>query len=301
MPAGDEVSPHPICAAQILSADYTFRMSLLQEEVLGTGEGIRGMKQRISTLGLAALTMLLLTSCNPDSGSAYFEVVYPSGYVRTSTTWDELTPVEGTGYQLRAEKAEDYDKNYEYDLQFLDEAGALLYELPGVGQTTMRGETAGNGAVWVCSEWWDTIHHNGYLNGYLSRSVILLVDMADGEVLFQAETGENELYLTSEGTLCYFYKVGKSEQESACICCRDIQDWEAEQTVYTFDYAVEPDVAAYNDSMVKARFVLGDDQIRVAWESTDRVINSNGKYEAVFSENAAYEIPVSSDPVKVMG
>ena len=41
--------------------------------------------------------------------------------------------MEGTVYQLRVEKAEDYDKTYEYDLQFLDEAvfsKKAAYELP---------------------------------------------------------------------------------------------------------------------------------------------------------------------------
>ena len=46
-------------------------------------------------MGLAVF--LLLSGCNPDSGSAFLEVVYPSGYVRTYTTWDELTPMEGDG------------------------------------------------------------------------------------------------------------------------------------------------------------------------------------------------------------
>ena len=36
----------------------------------------------------------LLSGCNPDSGLALIEVNYPSGYVRTSATWDELSCVD---------------------------------------------------------------------------------------------------------------------------------------------------------------------------------------------------------------
>lgn len=32
--------------------------------------------------------------------------------------------------------------------------------------------------------------------------------------------------------------------------------------------------------------------MRVLWESTDRVLTDNGKYDAVFSEKAAYEVPI---------
>ena len=248
------------------------------------------MKWKAWVAGLAVL--LLLSGCNPDSGSAFLEVVYPSGYARTYTTYDELTPVEGTDCQLRAREAEDYDKTYEYNLQILDGDGNLLWELPDIGRPTMRGEAAGDSAVWICSEWWNTVLSNGYLNGHLSKSIVLLVDMANGEVLFQAETGKNELYLTSRGNLCYFYKMGKTDRQNAYVCCRDIQDWETEQIIYTFDYAVEPDIATYKDSMLKARFILDDDSIKVVWESTDRVLTSEGKYQSVFSEKVTYEVPV---------
>ena len=250
------------------------------------------MRRRAWIVGLAAF--LLLTGCNPDSGSAFLDLVYPSGYARTYTTFDEMTPVEGTDYRLRAQEAEDYNKTYDYNLQILDGNGNLLWELPDIGRPTMRGETAGATAVWVCAEWWDTVLCNGYLNGHLSKSIVLLVDTADGEVLFQAETGKNELYLTSRGNLCYFYKMGKSDQENAYVCCRDIQDWEAEQVIYTFDYEVEPDIAAYKDSMLKARFILDDDSIKVVWESTDRILTSEGKYQAVFSEKVTYEISIDT-------
>lgn len=95
------------------------------------------MRRRAWFLGVVSL--LLLSGCNPDSGLALMEVSYPSGYVRTSTTWDELVPVEGAEYQLQALKAEDYDKTYHYNLQILDGTGDRLYEIPDVGQTAMRG------------------------------------------------------------------------------------------------------------------------------------------------------------------
>lgn len=260
------------------------------------------MRRRAWLLGVVSL--LLLSGCNPDSGLALMEVSYPSGYVRTSTTWDELVPVEGAEYQLQALKAEDYDKTYHYNLQILDGAGDRLYEIPDVGQTAMRGELAGDGtSVWVCSEWWSTVHYNGYLNGRLSKSVVLLVDMTDGAVLFQGETGEGEFYLTSEKTRCYFYDAGEPEQtawfglirspaRNARIYYRDTQDWKDPQTVYSFDYINEPDVASYKDSRLKVRFQMEEDLVRVVWESTDRVLTDNGKYDAVFSEKAAYEVPI---------
>ncbi len=269
------------------------------------GQDAMGKKRVID--GLAVLfSLLLLSGCNPDSGP-YLEVVYPSGYARTSTTWDELVPMEGTDCQLRAEKAEDYDKTYAYDLQILDGGGVLLYEFPDLGRRTMRGESTENGAVWICSEWWDTIHHNGYLNGTLSKSIILLVDMEDGAVLFQTETGEDQLYLTSEGTRCYFYEPGQESQrhwfglvetpaQYAQIYYRDIREEEAMHTVYTFDYVDEPEIASYSDSQSRARFYLEGGVIRVVWESTDRVLNEDGKFESVFSKKLVYEISLSGEP-----
>lgn len=265
-------------------------------------ERVRRMMRKAWLLG-AALLLLLLSGCNPDGGPLV-EVCYPSGYARTSATWDELVPMEGTDYQLRAQKAEDYDKTYDYDLQILDKAGDLLYEFPDVGRPTMRGESAeGGSAVWVCSERWDTIHCNGYLDGKLAGSIVLLVDMTDGAVLFQGEAGAGELYLTSAETRCYFYEAGEPERtgwfglvrtpaRNARIYYRDARDWENPQTVYTFDYIGQPDVASYPDSRLKIRFYLEEELVRVVWESTDRVLTDEGKYRAVFSEKAVYEVPI---------
>ena len=178
---------------------------------------------------------------------------------------------------------------------------------PTLGRPLCGGELAGDEtSVWVCSEWWSTVHYNGYLNGRLSKSIVLLVDMTDGAVLFQGETGEGEFYLTSEKTRCYFYDAGEPERtawfglirspaRNARIYYRDTQDWKNPQTVYSFDYINEPDVASYKGSRLKVRFQMEEDLVRVVWESTDRVLTDNGKYDAVFSEKAAYEVPIGEN------
>lgn len=93
------------------------------------------------------------------------------------------------------------------------------------------------------------------MNGKLTKSVVLQADLAAGEVLLQAEAGANNSIL---GRLCYFYRVGKPNQENACAHFRDIEDWETEQVIYTFDYAVEPDITEYSGSSIKGRFLLED-------------------------------------------
>lgn len=251
-------------------------------------------------LGLSALMALLLTGCDLNGGGALLEVVYPSGYTRTAATWDDLTPVEGTGYQLRAEKAEDYDKTHVYDLLIVDEAGSLLYEFPGAGQTAMRGEAAESEAVWICSEWWEAAHYNGYLSGHLTRSMVLLVDMRDGTVLFQGETGKDELYLTSNETRCYFYEPGKEESEklfglvkipseNAVIYYRDTVDWSERHIIYTFDYVLEPDIDTSNGVETCVKFYISEDQLKVAWTSYESIGNENWDY----LEKKAYEIPLA--------
>ena len=39
---------------------------------------------------------------------------------------------------------------------------------------------------------------------------------------------------------------------------------------------------------------LAENQVRAAWESTDRVLTEAGKYQSVFSEKIAYEIPLET-------
>ena len=267
--------------------------------------------QRVFPMVLAVRGVFSVAGCNPDSGAVSQEVVYPSGYARTPYTWGEPIPVEGTDWLLQPQKAADYDKTHAYDLQFLDGDGALLYELPGVGRPTMRGEAAEGGAVWLCSEWWNTVHCNGYMDGSLTQSLILLVDTADGEVLFQEKAGAGELYLTSEGTRCYFYESGEPEriewfglvrtpEKNARVFFRDALDWQNPQTVYVFDYVYWPDVASYQDSRLKTRFCLEESGVRVAWESTGKILTSDGKYLPVFSEKAVYEVPFESGAAAVL-
>ena len=55
-------------------------------------------------------------------------------------------------------------------------------------------------------------------------------------------------------------------------------------------------MASYKDSQLKVRFQLEEDLVRVVWEPTDRVLTGNGKYDAVFSEKAAYEVPIGESP-----
>lgn len=68
----------------------------------------------------------------------------------------------------------------------------------------------------------------------------------------------------------------KPDQENACICCGDIQNWGTEQVICSFDYTVEPEIAEYNDSMLKVRYVLDDDSIKVGVHR--QVLTSEGKY-----------------------
>ena len=51
-------------------------------------------------------------------------------------------------------------------------------------------------------------------------------------------------------------------------------------------------MASYKDRRSKVRFQLEEDLVRVVWESTDRVLTEDGMYDAVFSEKAAYEVPI---------
>lgn len=49
----------------------------------------------------------------------------------------------------------------------------------------------------VCTEQWTTPHQNGYIEGWLKESSLLLIDLSDGEILFQDKTGENEFYISN--------------------------------------------------------------------------------------------------------
>lgn len=248
--------------------------------------------------------LLLLAGCNPDAGKTLLAVAYPSGYVRTAYTWEELTPVEGSDFRLRTDKADDFDKTRSYDLQILDGNGTALYTFPGLGHSVVRGEAAGNGLVWICSELWNTAHHSGYLSNCLEESVLLLVDMADGSVLFRDELGENELYLTSRGSKCYFYDCGKEEQEKFFGLCavparpaelyaRDMEKWDEKNTLYTFDYAVEPDKLDERSVQDQVCFFLDESQITVSMTAYLQVDKETNAWDNVEKFRAV--IPLDTD------
>ncbi len=124
-------------------------------------------------------------------------------------------------------------------------AAALLL----MGSDIMRGLVQEEQRLWICAERWTSHHHKGYLEGRLKESDVFLIDLSDGEILFQDRAGEDEFYLTSNGTRCYFYAPGKEEQEklfgllktparNAEIYYRDTSDWGEEHTVYTFDSCI---------------------------------------------------------------
>ena len=170
------------------------------------------MRHVVSLCG-GATAALLLTGCNPTAGATEYEVIYPSGYSRDSYAYDEKSPIEGSSCYLQWEEADDYKKTYDYDIHILDEKGSVLYEYPDMGSKAMRGNVWEDGKTWVCAEHWTAPHHNGYVEGWLKESDLLLIDLSCGEILFQDKAGENEFYLTSNGTRCYFYLPGKEESE----------------------------------------------------------------------------------------
>ena len=258
--------------------------------------------RRIFSLSCATIFVLLLTGCNPAAGATEYEVIYPSGYSRDSYAYDEKSPIEGSSCCLQWEKADDYEKTYEYDIHILNENGSVLYSYPDVGSKAMRGSVREDGKTWVCSEHWTAPHHNGYVEGWLKESDLLLIDLSDGELLFQAKTGENEFYITSFGTRCYFYLPGKQESEklfglikipaeNATIYCRDTSDWAQKHTVYTFDYVAEPDIDTSDGVKTRVKFYISENRLKVAWTSFEPVGNEHWEY----LEKKAYEIPIAEN------
>ncbi len=261
--------------------------------------------RHIFYLCCAAIFVLLPTGCNPAGGATSYEVIYPSGYSRDCYTYDEKSPIEGTSCYLQWEKADDYKKTYHYDMYILDENGSVLYNFPDVGSKAMRGSVQGDSKTWVCAELWTAPHHNGYVEGWLKESNLLLIDLSDGEVLFQEKGGENEFYITSNGTRCYFYLPGKEESEklfglikipaeNAEIYYRDTSDWTQKHTVYTFDYVTEPDIDTSNGVLTRIKFYIYENQLKVAWTSYEPVGNEKWEY----LEKKAYEISLTPDDSK---
>ena len=115
--------------------------------------------RRIFSLSCATIFVLLLTGCNPTAGATEYEVIYPSGYSRDSYAYDEKSPIEGSSCYLQWEKADDYEKTYDYDIHILDENDSVLYRYPDVGSKAMRGSIQEDGKTWVCAEHWTAPHH----------------------------------------------------------------------------------------------------------------------------------------------
>lgn len=258
--------------------------------------------RRLSFVFLSALFLIML-SCDPDTGSTLLAVGYPSGYERTAHTWDDPVPVEGADCQLRTEKADDFDKTRAYDLKILDGDGEVLYTCPGLGHSVVRGEAAGDGSVWISSELWNFNHYNGYQSGYLKKSTLLLVDLTDGSVLFQAELGKNELYLTSRGSICYFYNCGKREQKkffglftiparAAELYARDMENWDGKTTLHTFDYVIQPDELDEHSVEDQIQFYLDEDRITVSMTAYVQVDKETNAWDHV--EKRRVVIPLNT-------
>lgn len=261
-----------------------------------------GNSRRVSSLFCAAMLILPLAGCNPTAGATQYEVVYPSGYSRDCYTYDDICPIEGGSYYLQWEEADDYSKTYHYDMRILDEDESVLYEYPDMGSRTMRGIQQDADTIWVCAERWTVPHHNGYLEDWLKESDLFLMDLRDGGILFQAKAGENEFYLTTKETRCYFYTQGEEEREMlfglvkipskhAEIYYRDISDWTEKHTVYTFDYVTEPDIDTSKGVLTCIKFYVSEKQIKVAWTSYESI--GNGDWE--YLEKKAYDISYDID------
>ncbi len=258
--------------------------------------------RHVISLCCVAAFILLLTGCNPTAGATEYEVIYPSGYSRDSYIYDEKSPIEGSSCYLQWKEAEDYKKTYDYDMYILDENGLVLYIYPDVGSKAMRGSVQEDGKAWVCAEHWTAPHHNGYVEGWLKESDLLLIDLSNGEILFQDKVGEDEFYITSDGTRCYFYVPGKEESEklfglikvpakNAVINYRDTSDWMQKHTVYTFDYVAEPDIDTSNGVSTRIKFYLSENQLKVAWTSYEPVGNKNWEY----LEKKVYEVSLAEN------
>lgn len=247
---------------------------------------------------------LLLTGCEPVGGTVY-EVIYPSGFTRSYNFWNEKTPIEGTSYYLQSMKAEDFEKTRSYDLQILDGEGIILYEYPGIGHEVLRGILQKDNVIWVCAEFWTTGRYIGYFEGWLKESNLLLIDLSDGKILFQDKVGENEFFITSNETRCYFYAPGKEEDErllglikipskNAEIFYRDTSDWAEKHTIYSFDYVAEPNIDTSNGVETRLKFYISEEQVKVAWTSYESIGNGNWEY----LEKKIYEIPLDGNNSK---
>ena len=228
-------------------------------------------KNWLGLLGILGL-MLCLAGCDLDGGNVAYEVIYPSGYARDCYTGEKTAPVEGTEYTLSPADG---------DLQVLDGAGKVTAEYPGLleDRRILRGEDAGEGKLWICSESWDTPHYSGYRGGYrrggLMESDLFLADLDTGDILISRTLGKNELYLTMSGGKCYFYRQGEEAREAwfglvhtpkknAAVCAKSLENWDETEAVWEFDYAVWPEGAPEWEGEKRLRFYVGEDTLVIA-------------------------------------
>lgn len=255
---------------------------------------------RVFSLCCVVVFVLLLTGCNPTAGATEYEVIYPSGYTMNYCNLDKVVPVEGTSYYLKFEEIRVAENTYRFDLKIQDESGSALYECFDIGYMKLRGSLQKDDIIWVCEESWKA--PGAYFEGWLEESYLFLIDLSDGEILFQDKAGENEFYITSNETRCYFYKPGKEESErlfglvkippkNAEIYYRDTSDWEEKHTIYTFDYVLEPDIDTSNGVETRIKFYISEEQLKVAWTSYESIGNGNWEY----LEKKVYEIPLTEN------
>lgn len=260
---------------------------------------IRPKMREVFLLSLLLISVML-AGCDPTAGTTTYEIIYSSGYSRDCYTYDGISPIEGNPCCLQWEKADDYEKTHNYDMRILDENGAILYEYPNMGSKTMRGYLQETDKIQVCVEHWTAPHHNGYVEGWLKESELLLIDLSDGTVLSQYKAGKNEFYITSNGTRYYFYVPGKEENEklfglikipaeNAEIYYRDTSDWAEKHTIYAFDYVLKPDIDISNGVETRIKFYISEDQLKVTWTSYESIGKGNWEY----LEKKAYKIPLT--------
>lgn len=245
------------------------------------------------------LVLVLFTGCTSSYGGAVYEIIYPSGYIRDPYVRADTSPVEGTTYQLRSQKSPNYEETHQFDLQILNENNEVLYEYPQIGSSTMRGEAGSEkNTIGVCSEFWNTPHYNGYVNGYLNKSYLMLLNMQNGDILFQEEIEANHLYLTTIDGYSYFYFPGKVAQkglfkysptQNAEIYYVNTSEWTKKNTLYTFDYVSEPEIKNNSSTEVRARFKLDANQLEVVWMSYEL----DGQ-QWVYKEQKKYDISIES-------
>lgn len=248
------------------------------------------------------LLPILLCSCdfNSNRGTTVLEIIYPSGYARDCYNRDTEAPIEGTSFHLVAQDSEVDTESKEYELQILNENADILWQQSQLGYLPLlRGERAKEGSLWIVSEHWNTPHYTGYISSGLKESMIFLVDIEKNEILFQQKLKENELYLTSVGTKCYFYHCGQRKREQllglytipavkAEIYYRDMKNWEEKVSIHSFDYELQPDRLDEKSVEDRIRFYLEQDKIKVSMTAYLQTEPNGGEQE--YTEVSVVEI-----------